>query len=349
MKNFFIGIDVSKKTLDVAFFFRENSGEKRYAKFENSKKGFNELLKWTREQMKPFGTKLCQEQCQFCCENTGVYSIDLCEHLYKRHLDICHAHALEVKRSMGVQRSKTDKADAAVIAEYAMRFEDKLHMFRPQSDRQKALQELLSFRAEMVKERAGLKARKSEKDCTSERSKAKAFIKRHTQSVIDALSRQIAATEEQILGIIAEDKELRDAYEILTSMPGIGLINAVTMLVYTDSFNRFEYDARKLCCYYGIAPFAHESGTSVHRHPGVSPYADKGLKAVLSQAALSAIRFNPLMAEYYSRCLARGKHPLVALNNVKNKMLHILVSMLRHRRPFDAGFEVKRQLFAPAV
>ena len=67
----------------------------------------------------------------------------------------------------------------------------------------------------------------------------------------------------------------------------------------------------------------------------MSHYADKYLKSLLSEAALCAMRFCPVIRDYAARLSARGKHPNIVRNNVKNKMLHILVAMVRDGKYFQ--------------
>ena len=109
-------------------------------------------------------------------------------------------------------------------------------------------------------------------------------------------------------------------------------------MVYTDNFRRFNYDARKIACYYGIAPFGRDSGTSVHTDPHVHYMANRQIKAMLTQAALSAISFNPTLSQYYSRLLKKGKKKQVALNNVKNKIIHLATAMVREHLLYDPEY-----------
>ena len=78
-----------------------------------------------------------------------------------------------------------------------------------------------------------------------------------------------------------------------------------------------------------MAPFGRDSGTTLHTTPHVSHYTDKYLKSLLSEAALCTMRFCAPIRRYADRLLARSKHPNIVWNNVKNKMLHILVAIVR--------------------
>ena len=147
--------------------------------------------------------------------------------------------------------------------------------------------------------------------------------------IVKDMQNRIDEINKKMKKIIANSDTLKKNYDILTSMKGIGLINAVALLVHTVNFERFDYDARSICCFWGVAPFAHTSGTSVNGKPHVSSYADKYLKSLLSEAVLCAMRFCPEIATYAERMLAKGKHPSIVKNNCKNKMLHMLVAMVK--------------------
>jgi transposase len=158
------------------------------------------------------------------------------------------------------------------------------------------------------------------------------FTSKH---LITEVNKAIAKCDEKIKEIIASDDELREVFDIITSMPGIGVQNATCLMVYTDNFQKFDLNSRKIACYYGIAPFGRQSGTSVNGRPQVSPFANRMIKSLLSQAALAAIKFDMNVHSYYQRLIERGEHPLLVHNNIKNKMLHILVAMVRDRVKYN--------------
>ena len=112
----------------------------------------------------------------------------------------------------------------------------------------------------------------------------------------------------------------------------------VDELIFTHNFKRFNLNPRKIACYYGIVPFGRDSGTSVHSAPHVHYMVNRMLKAMLTQAALASIRFCPLVKDYYNRLVNRGKKKQVALNNVKNKLIHIVTAMVKNNQPFNPEY-----------
>ena len=232
-----------------------------------------------------------REEVLFCGEDTGLYSKTVSDALALDGWFMWLESALRIKRSMGICRGKNDKKDSRDIAIYAARFQDK---------RRRHGNSMLQ----------------------------RAF--RSDDRLDAAYCKEIAAIEKEIRRLVDSSAEMKQNYQILTSMKGIGLINAVALIVYTVNFKKFDYDARRVASFWGVAPFGYDSGTSLHTTPHVSHYADKYLKSLLSEAALCAMRFCPVIRDYAARLSARGKHPNIVRNNVKNKMLHILVAKMLH-------------------
>ena len=171
-----------------------------------------------------------------------------------------------------------------------------------------------------------------------EKSPSKNLISRSGHHLLNEFNKEIAKVEKAIMELIASDEKIKHTYELVTSVPGIGLQNALCLLIYTNNFTRFKFNARKIACYYGIAPFGKDSGTSVHSDPHVHYMANKKLKAMLTQAALAAINYCPLIRDYYYRLITRGKNKEVARNNVKNKLIHIVTSMVKNNQPFNPEY-----------
>lgn len=342
MKKFFIGIDFSKQKFDATAIKAEGITEtapRVYQSFTNDTSGFREFEKWMKSESN--GMEI--ESWLICGENTGMYSIPLSKYLYGKGYDLWIEDAYRIKHSLGIQRQKSDKSDSACIAEYAMRQQDKVSLYKPLSQALEALREVFLFRHKLVQEKTDLAVRINEKKSVLGESGGVAFMKSVSERLLESFDKAIAECDAEMQRLIDSDEELKENYKIVTSIKGIGLQNASAMLVYTDNFNKFDYDARRLACYYGIAPFGKDSGTSVHVSPHTSKMANKMLKALLSEAAKCAIRFCPEMKAYYERLIANGKAVGVALNNVKNKLLHFIMAMVKNRQVYDPEYQKKKQ------
>ena len=327
MNNYFIGIDFAKTKFDVVVLRKENLLDKgEHNQFANNRDGVKQLEKWLRQT---YGEAVITDSV-ICGENTGSYSMTVAKTLTQDGYTFCLESALRIKRSLGISRCKNDKKDARDIAEYAARHHDKLITYRMPSQTSEALKTLFTQRRLLVKQKGDLQRRSKE---LTQMYKENPLLRKMLASdtrIINAIDAEIVKIENQMRLIIDSDAEVKRVYGILTSMKGIALVNAVAMIVYTDNFRRFDFDARRICSYWGIAPFANQSGSSLNGKPHVSHYADHYLKALLSQAVACAIRYCPDINSYAQRLIARNKHISIVHNNCKNKMIHILVAMVKN-------------------
>ncbi|WP_294562627.1 IS110 family transposase [uncultured Bacteroides sp.] len=333
MKKIFIGIDFAKEKFDAAIIEAcglNEFGDRQFGTFTNNKKGYCQFMKWIKTQA---GTYTEQEWL-LCGEDTGSCSMGLSRWLYGKGLDIWIENAYVIKHSSGIQRIKTDRADASMIAEYAWRHQDKAKLFEPLSEALMQLCEVFLYRHKLVQQRVAMDARKQNKE-TSESSKAINFINRKSKHLMAEIDKAIKECDDMIDRIIDADAELKENYGIITSIKGVARQNGACLLIFTNNFKRFDMDARKIACYYGVAPFSKESGTSIHTPARTSHFANKLIKSLISQAAQIAKIYNPEIKDYYERLIKRGKKHSVALNNVKNKLLRIIVALVKKKVKYD--------------
>ena len=142
-----IGIDVSKATLDV---FIHSTNQKNV--FENQYKGHVKLVDWVLRN-----SKSDKENMLFVFEHTGLYSHNISDFLASRELNFHMMCGLEIKRSLGITRGKSDQVDAQRIALCAYRLREEL-VLQPYVDTQiKRLKAIFSLRTRIVRQRAGFK------------------------------------------------------------------------------------------------------------------------------------------------------------------------------------------------
>lgn len=338
MKKVFIGIDVSKEKLDATIIKSTDSRHETvgYEVFENSKDGIRKLSGWVRKT-----TKAAKEECLYCAETTGGYDRLLCEQLYAKGCAIWRESALEIKRSSGLRRGKDDKADSKAIAEYAMRHSDKAEPYRPSDKKLEELRGLYLYRDSLVEEKKVKATRAKEIKATSASSPSATFMYKTSMEDVKRIESRIRECEKRIGRLIASDDDLARNYKHVTSVKGVSLVNGVALLVYTGNFTKFS-SPNKLATYYGVAPFRNQSGTSVNSRADVRCYCNRKLKGQLSQAALIAVLYDSTLKAYYDRLISAGKPRGIALNNVKNKLLHIIFSLVEHDCDYEENHEWKR-------
>ena len=343
MKKIIIGIDISKEKIDASAIDVRNSQlgvlKLDYQAFENRPMGFRRMLVWARHLIK--GVPL--EEVMFCCETTGGYDRCLCDYLFAKGLDIWRESSLQIKKSCGLRKGKDDKTDSLIIAEYAMRHMDKAAYYVSPSETVRELKALLLYRRKLEQEKTSKKVRVAELKATAAKSKSISFILRDAQKSIRVLEKSIKDCEKQILALYDSDEELKKSYDHLTSIRGIGIVNASAMIAYTNNFRNIT-TSRKLSSYYGIAPFREQSGTSVNKKAMVKCYSSSMLRAYLTQAAENTIREHGIYHDYYRRLSERGKCHGIVLNNVKNKLLHLSVSLIANDMDYEENHEFLRTI-----
>jgi Transposase and inactivated derivatives len=331
-KSLFIGIDFSKESFDVSVIHSCNVQSISYRPFKNTKEGYIELLKWIKT--------ITAEPSQgwlFCGENTGLYSLGLAEFLTKKGLFIWLENPLQIKQSSGIKREKNDKADSHEIALYAYRFQDRYKAFQLPDKALKSLGLLLSFRERLLANKQALQVSSSEIRRVMQRDATARFIYEQSQKDIERINKEIKEIEKRMLKQIESDERLLENYKLVSSIKGVALINTVAILVATQNFTRFE-SSRQFACYTGMAPFGKQSGTSIKTKPRVSNLANKKIKALLTQAAKCAIRYDPNIRSYYLRKLEQGKDKWLITNNIRNKMIHRIFAVVRNKQLYQVEY-----------
>lgn len=147
------------------------------------------------------------------------------------------------------------------------------------------------------------------------------------------LENQLKLIDKEISILIRSDEELKSQQELLKTIPGVGEVVSVYLLLTTRGFRRFK-TWRKFACYSGVAPFEHRSGSSVRGRTKVSHFADKKMKSLLHLSVLTAIKHDKELEQYYGRKKAEGKHSLVVINAIKCKLLARIFSVINRKTPF---------------
>ncbi len=326
MKNYFIGIDVSKKTLDVALHSLEGKLNCNHIVIENNAKGFKNLLSWLKKM------KINHQDVLICMEHTGIYANKVVDFLETKNIAYSLQSALHVKKSLGLVRGKSDKVDAFRLAEFCYEKRDTIKESQKPSKNIIVLKNLFTERRKLVGSQAEYKQIRSE----IANYQGKEFLKRKNR-IIKHFQREIDEIEEEIMEIIKSDPEIYCNFLLITSIIGIGMVNAVGTIVYTNNFKNFS-DPRAYACYVGVAPFPHSSGTSINKRKSVSKMGRLQLKADLSQAVRSAILYDPQMKAYFKRKFngkkgAESNYGTV-LNAVKFKLICRIFAVVRRQSAY---------------
>ena len=317
-----IGIDISKDFFDVCIHSKQLN-----EKIENNQKGFKKLVEWVFKN-----TEFKQENTLFIFEYTGIYSLNLSEFLTKKNISFSLVPGLEIKRSLGIARGKDDQKDARKIALYGFRLRDEIKPYKMPSMSVIQVKNLFSLRTKLVKDRAGYKSRLKEQKSVFNKKENKILFKVQ-ENIIENYSKEIQKVEKQIDEIIKNDAQLKETFDLITSIQSVGKQTATAMIIFTNNFSTFS-KSRKFASYSGIAPFPHQSGTSIRGKNKVNHLANKQMKSLLDMCAMNAIRNNSEMKKYYEKKVAEGKNKLSVINAVRNKLLARIFAVVNRKTPY---------------
>ena len=333
-KKWFIGIDVSKDWHDVACLSAMNPLE--YVcelKIDNTLKGFSVLEK----QLKKYGIDL--KEAVVCMEHTGTHSLLLIAWLQQTGITTVVEPALQIKKSLGMQRGKNDQVDARRISEYAYAQRHKLKEYRLHTRDLLRVKQLLTYRDQLVKTRTmyknSLKSHKQYDQLTENE-----FIILDIDKKIKLFNQNITEVEKEIVEIIGSDEELKKNYKMASSVKGVGLVISAMMLVSTHNFTAFP-NARKYNCFTGLAPYEHTSGTSIKGKTRTSHLAHKRLRAYLNNGANSAYNYDPEIRIYYERKRKEGKEHRLIMNAIACKLVSRVFSVVNRQTPYVSLYQQK--------
>jgi transposase len=326
---YFIGVDISKTTLDWAVF--DGKAIVLQSQSANSEVGIKTTLKLIKALP---GFRLAESVC--CMEHTGIYNAHLLAHLYKLSFPLWLESSLQIKKAGGLQRGKTDTIDAQRIAEYAFRFRDQMRLWQPARPVLQKLSALSALRQRLMLVRQQLQQPITEQDGFIDAALQKQLAK-NCQASLKAINADLQIADKQITELIEGDDRLKELFAWITSVPGVGPATATEVIVATDEFKAIS-DPKKLACHAGVAPFEYRSGSSVRGKTRVSPHARMRLKSLFHLGAMSAVRMKGELQEYYQRKIAKGKNKMSVLNAVRNKLIHRVCSVVHRGQKYDKNY-----------
>lgn len=322
---YFIGVDVSKSTLDLVV--RRGSEYLFHLQVENSKSGINDFKKKCKHD------KVNLREALVCMEHTGIYGTTALNEFFKSSCSVWLENAIQIKRSLGLTRGKNDKVDADRISEYAFRFTDKVRLWEPTREELIKIKHLTTLRRRLIDAKNSLKVPVKEAKMFLSKSVYKQLSK-HTQKPIEALKQQIDQVEHQLRAIIKADQYLSELFELVTSVDGVGEVLFWELITTTDEFKKIN-DPKKYACYAGVAPFEHSSGSSIRGKNRVSRMGNKSTKRILHLAAMSSVAMKGELSNYYHRKVSEGKNKMATLNAVRNKLIHRIFACVRDGRKYE--------------
>jgi transposase len=308
-----LGIDVGKDYIDC-----ELLGEKRATKrVPNSIHGFDQLIAWLRNRKV---TKI-----HACMEATGGWSEELAYFLQERGHDVSIVNPMQIHAfgQSELSRTKTDKADAGLIARFCQAMKPPIWDAPTPSERR--LRQLVRRRRALVEMRT--------QELNRLESPGNEAIENSIRGMIATLNEQIAEREAEIKKTIDDDDDLKGKRELIESIDGIGPATSATLLAETPHISKFE-SSKALAAFVGVCPELKQSGRSVSSSRKTK-IGNRAIRKVLYMAAMNALRYNDVIKAFANRLRERGKTPMQIIVAAMRKLIVLVFGVLKTGRPFD--------------
>lgn len=320
MEVFPLGIDISKAKFDVALL--RDEGKLRHKVFPNSTAGFQQLSAWL--------SKHSALPIHACMEATGTYGEALAVYLHEAgHLvSVVNPAIIKAFASTEMSRTKTDKADASLIARYCQKHQPPAWTPPPPeiSELQALVRRLEALLEMLQQERNRLAA-----------GIGSPSVKESVEQHIDYLNEQITHTQSLIRDHIDLNPTLKQQHDLLTTIPGIGDTTAAKLLAEIVEINHYQ-SARQVAAFAGLVPKHRESGSSVRGKPRLCKVGTARLRKAMYFPAIVATKHNPIIKAMSGRLRERGKCPMVIIGAAMRKLIHIAYGVLKSGKPFDPHY-----------
>ena len=311
MSEAILGIDVSKKKLDVALIFDAMTLKK---KFDNTPKGFKLIGGWLMS--------LHIERVHACLESTGTYGEAVAEFLHEKghRVSVVNPFRIKAYANTDLKRNKTDPADAYLIADFCrVKKPDEWHPLPPEVKHLQALTRRIEALDQM------LNAEKNRLEVAP--PKVRPSVKR----IIRTLETEIRNIQRVIKEHIDDNPDMKEQNDLLLTIPGIGQTTSQLLLGEVD-FRRFD-SARAVAAQAGLTPRKDQSGTSLNR-TRLSKVGNARIRKALYFPALTALKYNQTIKQFASRLSQKGKVPMEVICAAMRKLLHIAFGVLKNKTPF---------------
>jgi transposase len=318
-----VGIDVSKKKLDVALLV---NGKFKSKVVDNTADGHKMLLEWLSK------SKVCLPELHICMEATGVYYEPVALALHGAGLKVSVVNPGCIKgfgHSENI-RNKNDTVDAGLIARYCAAMSPALWAPPPLEQRQLRA---WTVRIHALKDIRQQEANRLEAHTITGMDDVAAHVNEH----ITWLDAEIKKLEKAIDDHIDRHPGLKHDAELIGSIPGIGATTVAKILGHIGDVRRFD-SAKAFAAFLGVTPKQRSSGTSIKGRTMISRTGSTGLRAALFMPSLVARRHNPILKQFAERLLATGMAKKAVIGAVMHKLTHLIYGVIRTNKPFDPKF-----------
>jgi len=320
-----IGLDIAKDTftasavsdaLDIIFYGQT---------LPQSDPGWQALLDLVRAHR--------VESYQVVMENTGVYAERCCQFLYAHGVPLYVEPPAKIKQAF-YERGKSDPLDSRQIAEYAIRFADRLHPWQPKHAIVEEVQMLLTTREQVCKMNT---ACQNMLQALRHKHRDYATTRLMYTEMIQANQARIKAIEKEMLATIQQNPLLAQTTANVMTIQYFGMLLTVNLLICTNGFTE-HLRAQGIAAYAGICPFEYASGVSIRHRPKSDKAGPLRLRKLLYLAAMRMRQAHPEYQRYFERKVAEGNAPRLVLNNIANRLVKLFCGVVKSGKPYLPDF-----------
>jgi len=306
-KREYVGIDVSKKNLDVAYW-----GEPGAKQYKNTKLGIEKLIEEFNQQ----------EIELIVVEATGGFEAKAVTEMLQAGLPVALLNPTRVRRFAQAKGlyAKTDVLDAHVLADFGQALKPEVWVLKTE------VEEQISLRITRRRQLIGMQTEEKNR-LTSAHEDNLERIKRH----LDWLKEEIKQLDQELEEIVHTNPAYQEKIRNLCSVPGVGPVTALTLVGMMPELGRLNRG--QIASLAGVAPMNQDSGGKKGRRRTLGGRSE--VRRTLYMAALSASRSNPKIKQFYERLLENGKPQKVALTACMRKLLIILNAIARDQKPWQ--------------
>jgi transposase len=290
--------------------------------FSNTTTGFQALHTWLAKQ----GVK----QVHAVMEATGAYGDALASNLYAAGHTVSIINPAQIKAfgQSQLQRNKTDRADAALIARFGWCHQPA--PWTPPAPEQQELQSLVRHLDDLIAQRTQVTNRLSEGRLTQ-------AVRESWQRVLRTLQEQIVEVKRQINQHFDDHPGLKRRRELLDSIPGIGPETAARLLAEMPQLGEFD-SARAAAAHTGLTPRRYQSGTSINVPARISKMGNPRVRHALYLPAMAALRSSQEFKELAARLTQRGKKKMQIIAAAMHKLIRIAHGVLKNQQAYASNY-----------
>lgn len=315
-----LGIDIAKETFDICLVGDGRAAES--GQFANSAAGLKQLGR--------FLNKRRVSGLHACLEATGQYGDEVAHWLYGQGYAVSVVNPVRIKAyaKSQLRRTKTDKLDAAIIADFCRTQQPPL--WTPPPPEWWTLRGLVRHLDDLETDRQRQRNRRAAGTLPP-------LVQTDLDAQIALLTIQIDTLKQHIQHHLDQHPHLKAQKDLLKTIPGIGSLTSAKLLAEFRDLSAFT-SVKQLVAFAGLNPCVRQSGTSLHPAPQISKMGRASIRAALFMPALVAQKHNPLLAAFAARLKANGLKPMQVVVAVMRKLLHLVYGVLKSNRPFDPAF-----------